>query len=81
MLLDNLEGKMKRFWGDNNLHVIYSSYTLILDNRGEETVSGVIGGIYGNYDGVVAPRETNARNSEIPFISIEETASLNRLEL
>ena len=52
MLLDDLEGKMKRFQGDNNIRSIFSLDAATLDDGGEATFSAVIGIIATTSDGV-----------------------------
>ena len=44
-----------------------------MDNRGEATVSGVVGVIAATSDGFVTPRKTGARNGVMALLSTEDT--------
>ena len=71
MLLDYLERTMKWFCGINNIHSVFSLDDATLYDGGGETFAGFIGSITTTYVGVVAPRETVARDGEILLISAD----------
>ena len=79
MLLDDLEGAIKRFRGGNNVCAISDLEEKTMENGGKSTVAGVVGAISATYDGFVAPCETGAKHGGMPLIYTEDTDSIMRL--
>ena len=68
MLLNYLEGLLKRFWGGDDVSFISSSDATMPDSGVKATVSGFVGSISATSYGFVAPHETGARGGGIFFL-------------
>ena len=68
MLLNDLEGMMKRFGGDKNFRAITSLDTSTPGSGVKSTVARVVGDIVVTSDSVFDPRENEESNGGLQFI-------------
>ena len=71
----------KQFYGDNNVHAIFSLYTATPGGGGKSTVDGGFGSIVVTSCGFVDPFGIGEINGGILFICTKDTESLMRLAL